>query len=519
MSEEEKIKLLCSEIENEVLIYHDYITSNLMNKTVELLDITKELVYEKKILVEQYLKEIMQRADAKRCMKVWIYSVLLEISHNISVMEDFLNYIILENDFSVNVKYFLFYQLKTASFSMNIDNDSIKFLLWKLFKQIIHNFRCEVDELLKKIPAEECNTNVALVITEQFLGEDHAPTKRCLERCKMLVESGRKVLLINTAECLSLIGEIPFYRPRDAKYDEDYLSYDKITWQGITIPFCQCESNMPNIGELKILIQLVHQIRPQLVISIGGTSILANLINEIVPVLTIGLSAANMEITMTDCQTLSRKLNDSDVKLLNGLGLQQNRIIQSIANFSLPQNSRIIQRSEMGLPENKFIIVIAGNRLKDEIDSKFIKMMCQTVDNDIVFAVIGEYNIEDFDKAPELKEKVYFFGIISNLFGVLGVCDLYVNPFRIGGGVSGVWALANGKPVVTMPYGDVSVNVGSEFWTESYDTMSELIKRYKEDKEFYSLMSSKARSRAKKLIDSDNEFRRVILEFQQRVER
>lgn len=70
-----------------------------------------------------------------------------------------------------------------------------------------------------------------------------------------------------------------------------------------------------------------------------------------------------------------------------------------------------------------------------------------------------------------------------------------------------------------MPYGDVSVNVGSEFWTESYDTMSELIKRYKEDKEFYSLMSSKARSRAKKLIDSDNEFRRVILEFQQRVER
>lgn len=47
MSEEEKIKLLCSEIENEVLIYHDYITSNLMNKTVELLDITKELVYEK----------------------------------------------------------------------------------------------------------------------------------------------------------------------------------------------------------------------------------------------------------------------------------------------------------------------------------------------------------------------------------------------------------------------------------------------------------------------------------------
>ena len=145
--------------------------------------------------------------------------------------------------------------------------------------------------------------------------------------------------------------------------------------------------------------------------------------------------------------------------------------------------------------------------------------MCQTVDNDIVFAVIGEYNIEDFDKAPELKEKVYFFGIISNLFGVLGVCDLYVNPFRIGGGVSGVWALANGKPVVTMPYGDVSVNVGSEFWTESYDTMSELIKRYKEDKEFYSLMSSKARSRAKKLIDSDNEFRRVILEFQQRVER
>lgn len=96
------------------------------------------------------------------------------------------------------------------------------------------------------------------------------------------------------------------------------------------------------------------------------------------------------------------------------------------------------------------------------------------------------------------------------------VCDLYVNPHRNGGGTSGVWALIQGKPVVTTPYGDVAANVGEEFWTESYETMSVLIQRYKNDADFYRMMSEKAKARAQILTDAENEFVHVIEEFEKR---
>lgn len=79
-----------------------------------------------------------------------------------------------------------------------------------------------------------------------------------------------------------------------------------------------------------------------------------------------------------------------------------------------------------------------------------------------------------------------------------------------------VMALVKGKPVVTVPYGDAAVNVGEDFWTESYETMPDLIRRYKNDADFYHSMSVKAKERAAVLLDAENEFRNVLREFKKR---
>lgn len=378
-------------------------------------------------------------------------------------------------------------------------------------------FKSEVTDLLQPIACGECDNNMALVLIDQYLSTRHAPSRRCLEKCKVLLKTmNKKVLMINTAEAGSFVGIIPYYDTKQVFYNKYFLEIDKIEWNGVTIPFCQCENNMPNIADLRILLQMIRNLKPELVITIGGMGILANLVQSMIPVLTVGLSASNMEITMTACQTFSRELEESDIKLLDKMGIQRDSIIRSVANFILPKQTHTLTRSDMGLPEDKFIVVVVGNRLHEEVNQEFIDMLLRAVDEDIIIAFIGFFNIHVLDKEPQLKNKSYYFEDSKELFENLEVCDLYVNPYRSGGGTSGVWALAQGKPVVTTPFGDVAANVGEDFWTESYETMSALIQRYKNDTDFYYMMSEKAKARAHILTDAENEFVHVIEEFEKR---
>lgn len=518
MDIKEKVEFLCTKIDNELYIYHDYPSVVLIETTSELMNLLQSVSEEWKKQIERRLLEMLERYQVTKYAKVWMYSAIVLINKNVYILEKLLNYIITEDGFGANIKYFLLYQIVAISFqNADMNNDTIKYLKWKLLEQVVELFKAECLDLLLPIAHEERDKNVAIVLIDQFLSMHHAPTRRCLEKCKILSQTmDKKVLIINTAEAGSLVGAIPFYNTTNLSYLDLYLMKEEIEWEGVSIPFCQCERNMPNISDLRILLQTVRNLRPGLVITIGGMSILANLVQSMVPVLTVGLSAANMEITMTSCQTFSRELEESDLKLLERMGIQDSSIIRSVANFIIPKQTLTLTRSDMGLPEDKFVLFVVGNRLYEEINQAFIDMLLRAIDKDIVIAFIGRFDIEMAEKEPELKNNIFYYEDCKELFEFLEVCDLYVNPHRNGGGTSGVWALIQGKPVVTTPYGDVAANVGEEFWTESYETMSVLIQRYKNDADFYRMMSEKAKARAQILTDAENEFVHVIEEFEKR---
>lgn len=518
MDIKEKVDFLCTKIENELYIYRDYPSVVIIETTSELINLLQSISEEWKKQIELQLLEMLERDQVTKYAKVWMYSAIVSINNNVYILEKLLDYIITEDGLGANIKYFLLYQIVVISFqNADMNNDTVKYLKWKLLEQVVELFKAELSDLLLPIAYDERDKNVAIVLIDQFLTPRHAPTRRCLEKCKILLQTmNKKVLIINTAEAGSFVGVIPFYHTFNTNYLDSYLVEEKIEWEGVSIPFCQCERNMPNIFDLRILLQTVRNLKPGLVITIGGMSILANLVQSMVSVLTVGLSASNMEITMTSCQTLSRELEESDLNLLERMGIQESSIIRSVANFIIPKQTVTLTRRDIGLPEDKFVIFVVGNRLDLEIDQAFIDMLVRAMDEDIVIAFIGIFNIEIVEKVPELQNRIFYYERCRELFEFLEVCDLYVNPYRNGGGTSGVWALIQGKPVVTTPYGDVAANVGEEFWTESYETMSVLIKRYKNDADFYRIMSEKAKARAKILTDAENEFVHVIEEFEKR---
>lgn len=347
----------------------------------------------------------------------------------------------------------------------------------------------------------------------------HSPSKIALDRCKILIEEmHKKVLLINTAEILSQVGCIPYYGSFYGNYWDEMLSQEILEWKGTKIPFFQCENNMPNTTDLRTLLQTIRNIKPGLVIAIGGSGILANLIDTIIPVLTVGLTPSALEATMTTCQTLSRSLPPEDLELLHKLEIDNTSVIQSIFTSSLMPQVSTVTREELGLPQNKFVIVIVGYRLDTDIDASFMEMLNQAVDDDIVIAMIGTFkSYTDYrNKIPTLEGKIHCLGLTRDILAWLAVCDLFVNPYRRGGGTSGVEALYQGIPVVTTPYGDVATNAGADFWTDSYETMPALIRKYKNDTAFYHEMSVKAKERAKILLDTAGEFKRIIGEFEKR---
>ncbi len=455
---------------------------------------------------------------------VWWYSILIGMKKDSNIFEEFVRYVRQKRHaFSLNTQYFLFYQLSSLLFLFyELDGDG-RGELWHFYQEIAEGFaECVDRELLEEIPLQERKKDFVLVITEQFLAEQHGPTKTALDRCKVLMERmHKKVLLINDAEVLSLVGAINYYERSEGMYIEQLCEKSEMQWKGVSVPFFQCQNNMPDIETLNVLLREIRKMAPERVITIGKGGILGALVSRMVPSLTVGLCFSVLEYTCAKYQTFSRSLKEAEIKLLASLGYTEEHIIESVFTFSLKPQAEHITRRELGVPEDSFLIIVVGMRLDEEVTEEFLAILEEILTPDMYVGFLGVFSKYDerISGFPKLKEQASFLGFCYDILSRMEVCDLYVNPIRKGGGTSGVEALFKGIPVVTVDYGDVSVAVGSQFCVADYQAMQEQILRYHDDREYYSLMSQKAKERAEILLDSDSEFVRILQEMDKRESR
>lgn len=514
----EKINIIIENIKSEVEAL-DVGGSNPLIDNVKMLDaIIDNCTQEERYEIEEKIYALIDGRNVY--VSVFLYSYCVRIFAKSQTLEAFGNYILECNQITSNTRYFLYHQLVSALFlNVHLENQKLKIIKWKILKRVFEEFRDEVHDLLKEIPKEERNPELAVVLTEQFLGYTHAPTKIVLDRCKVLIKKmNKKVLLMNTAELMSENGKIPYCYARKPNYNTALLNQQIVQWDDCIIPFFQCENNMPDMETLRYLLGVIRELKPGLIMIGGGTSILANLINEIIPVLAIGMSPSDLENTMVSYQTLSRPLNNEDREILRAVGIPETSVIESTFTSTLRKQTNITTREALGLPNDKFVVGVVGYRLDADIDSDFLDVLCTLAENDICVAFIGDY--DSYDKViverPILKEALHLLGETKDILSWVEHFDLYLNPYRKGGGTSSVEAMYKGIPVLTLPYGDVAVNVSKDFWVQTFDEMVEYAIKYKNDKEYYRLMSEQAKKRATILLDSESEFVRIIEEFKKR---
>lgn len=444
----------------------------------------------------------------------YIMTFLLQATHQKTIYKELLSYCIADNNVTKETKYFLYNQIIRYRFMNTFTSDSeIENLIDDLYSHIYLEYKKEFTVELSYIPREERNKEFVIVIISQVLNTGHGPTKTLLDRCYILEKYlNKKVYIINTAELLTQYCSIPCFDRKSGSYIDNFCQLDSLTWRDKQFAFLQCPREMPDVSVIREILAVVKSEKPYFILNIGGGSIVNDVCSNIVPTLTIGTVPSGRTMTRGQFQTIGRKITDDDCRWVQKHSMSDDAIIESLFTSAFKEQTHHYTRKDIKLPENRFICIIVGGRLDIEIDEKCMYLLERLLKADIFIAFMGHFDkyAEYADKSSLFRENTIYLGFQDDVLAVNELCDLYINPKRVGGGTSAAEALYKGLPVVTFDFGDVGLGAGADFHVKGYDDMYNQVLRYASDKNYYAEMSRKAKKRAAQLTDSKTEFMRVV---------
>lgn len=454
--------------------------------------------------------QILNTSSLENTGYYYILSFLLQATKQEEIYLALLRRSISDEQLSKETKYFLYDQLTCYNFLNAASLSSAVLELYdELYDQIYQSYLREVADEYVMIPKEQRNPDLVFAFASQVLNLGHGPTKILFDRCYILAESlHKKVCIINTAELLSNFRPIPFFNAKEGNYIEEYNRLEYLTYKNKTFAFLQCPREMPQIPIIQGILNVLKSEKPYFIITIGANSIVSDICGNIVPTLTIETGQTNRMKKWRPFQTVIGTAESDDRHSL----IEQNRVIESLFTFSINPQTHFFNREELDLPAERFIVVIVGYRLDEEIDIEFLELLQRLTDAGIYIVFVGKllkYQ-KMIDAYPQFRNNTSFLGLQDDTLAVNECCDLYLNPKRAGGGTSAAEALFKGLPVVTLDYGDVGICAGSDFQVSDYDEMYEQVIRYSRDRQYYNTMSQKAVARAQILTDSETEFTRII---------
>lgn len=377
-----------------------------------------------------------------------------------------------------------------------------------LYDEFYKYYHGRFKDVLRYIPKERRHKDRVLVLTSQFLGERHAPTRTTLERCETLIKSmNKEVMCINTREAYNELGFLPFYKFTLGEIEENYNGKTDIKFNDTTFSLYQPEYNPLVPGNLIKLLEQIYEYAPERIVVIGNRSIIGDLCADIVPTVCIPLVFSE----------INSKSNQYIFTAGNYIG-DNPAVIKGTFTFALNPQIKQLTRAELNLPEDRFILVIVGIRLDYDVDDKYIEYIKKTFKDGtfIVFAGCFDRYKEMAERDPKLRDNSAYLGYQNDILALMECCDLYVNSYRLGGGFSIAEAFCKGVPGVTIDYGDIAAAAGKDFCVNSYDEMITTIRKYIANKDFYKVMSEKALVRYKELTDSTSALQYIFNEMDRR---
>lgn len=448
-----------------------------------------------------------------------ICSILMVLGKKAEYTTTYLKEILKNKEIKPKSLYFVYQQTKRLSLKkFAIFDKESNLLCNKLYEKCYDLFKKKVNKYCIKIPLEERDNNTIMILSIQFLNEAHAPTRTVMERAKSLKKLGKNIIIVNTSELYIEEGYLPIYRVGFGRILEEYNDVDEINIDGIngTFPFMQMPGNSPIEYRMQVLAGLLVKYKPYYILSIGTGSILADLCGNIVPCASMALAFSTLPKTKNKMKILGRKLSGEEKEIY---AKEDSDIIESRFTFELKPQKKKFSRKEKGLPDKKFLLVVVGIRLEFEIDSNFMSVLSDVCNKGcyVVFAGIMDNYSSLMEEYPVVSANSSFIGYCDDILALMEICDLYVNPDRLGGGFSVIEAFAKGKPGVYLKSGDVYTAGGEDFAVGSFSEMAGQILKYKDNKDYYNTMSGLAKERAKLMTSSKEAIEDIDRQICQRI--
>lgn len=459
------------------------------------------------------LHDLLNFSKSRNAEKVaFLFIVLMNVIRNEVCFQRFAEFAYINREeFHIYTQYFLYAQIVDMA---NRDKYTLPLYYSDWILEISRWYSDYFTEELKPIEYKNREKGLVLVVTSQFLGILHSATKLTCDICRGILISGRRLLLINLADALSLTGHLPYWN-QQSNYVEKYSSVSNMYYEDVQIPFAQCDRGLPNINMMKELILELREMRPEVIVSIGE-DIFSNVINDMIPVCSIPLQA-KLSRNFTKYLVHYNEITADEMSWMKKYFYSDENIVPLKLPFRI-EYSDGITRSDMGIPTDSFCLVVIGNRLEIELTDDFL----QTIENIIaktnaIFLTIGHLDCESkYLKYPHISNNSIHLEYTQKLLAVCSITDLYINPPREGGGTSAIYAMAAGKPVVTLNFGDVYKNCGFEFSVENLQELGNQTLRYIEDKEFYYRMTDLAIKRAKEFEKVEDNINELLSELEKR---
>lgn len=310
-----------------------------------------------------------------------------------------------------------------------------------------------------------------------------------------LQKRGYQVLMVVLDTSFS--SDLPFFSciklQRNSKqYDQYHIKMRNSDW---TIYYCQKE----NFLERKIEVyDVIEKYNPGVVIDISqaGLIVSAALYQHQFKIIHISLSGYSSGAVFNYYIAKSKKLCQIDNEVYHSINEEQ--IYE--APIKIPYNIEIVniyQRRNFGICDDDFVLVTVGNRLQHEMDIDFLMCIRKLLKNNAKFkwVIVGKnlgFTFYDYMNDAIERGQIIEWGFEENLPSLYQICDVYVNPNRLGGCGSVELAMEYGIPIaMTKMMSDVMPVIKDENCKIDYDEMLLYIKNLYDSSDFRTVEGQK----------------------------
>lgn len=379
------------------------------------------------------------------------------------------------------------------------------------YEHILEAMQEEIGQRYAYLPYNSRERKIVIVMS-QILEPDHSPTRNLIYIVGLLEKLGYAVVVYVCFHSGNADG-VKFVWYEEKVIYNLYEETGVFTYKTEDASFNVYNFQLNKNNYLENMAMAVKQIwaeNPEFIFELGSETLLADLCNSFTTVVRMNF-VKTAPITKAPIIARYFAYSDEEAEEFKSCLTKEQVVIDvkyAIEKFDENNSGKTYSKEYFGIPKNSFVIVVAGNRLNQEVGEEFIKIMKHILDKEetFVFAVLGECDelsmrLDD----TAYKNRFYFLGYQDDFREVIGIGDVFLNPPRQGGGAGGLFAILEEVPVITLDNCDVEACTGKEFVCGSVEEMPELVYRYFSDAEFMEMQKENCRVAAKKQTDLDSE--------------